>query len=112
MEMAAALAEELRRHLSGQAQHRFVRSECREQGCTGVKHARTGHNAEYAGPAGGPRIAVGHVAAGLLVARADHLQLRLLECVEQAVDLRAGQPEHGVDTMRDKAVDDGFAAGG
>src|SRR6266581_2062779 len=73
MEMAAALAEELRRHLSGQTQYRFVRSECSEQGCTGIKHARAGHHAEHAGPAGGPRIAVGHVAAGLLVARADHL---------------------------------------
>ena len=45
------------------------------------------------------------------MARADHLQLRLLEGVEQAVDLRAGQAEHGVDAMGDKAVDDRFAAG-
>ena len=43
--------------------------------------------------------------------RADHLQLRLMEGVEQAVDLRAGQAEHGVDAMRHKAIDDGFAAG-
>ncbi len=43
--------------------------------------------------------------------RADHLQLRLLERVEQPVDLRAGQAEHGVDAVRDKAADDGFAAG-
>ena len=45
------------------------------------------------------------------MARADHLQLRLLERVEQAVDLRAGQAEHGVDAVRDQARDDGFAAG-
>ena len=45
------------------------------------------------------------------MARADHFQLRLMEGVEQAIDLRAGQAEHGVDAMRDKAVDDGFAAG-
>jgi hypothetical protein len=45
------------------------------------------------------------------VARADDLQLRLLKCVEQAVDLRAGQAEHGIDAVRDKAADDCFAAG-
>ena len=43
--------------------------------------------------------------------RADDFQLRLLERVEQAVDLRAGQAEHGIDAMRDQAADDGFAAG-
>jgi hypothetical protein len=45
------------------------------------------------------------------VARADHLELRLMEGVEQAVDLRARQAEHGVDAVRDKATDDCFAAG-
>src|SRR6185437_4418348 len=34
-----------------------------------------------------------------------------MEGVEQPVDLRAGQAEYGVDAMRDKTVDDGFAAG-
>ncbi len=33
-----------------------------------------------------------------------------MEGVEQAVDLRAGQPEHGVDAVRDQTTDDGFAA--
>jgi hypothetical protein len=37
------------------------------------------------------------------VARANHFQLRLLEGVEQAVDLRAGQAEHGIDAVRDQA---------
>ena len=31
-----------------------------------------------------------------------------MEGVEQAVDLRAGQAEHGIDAMCHKAVDDGF----
>ena len=44
--------------------------------------------------------------------RADHLQLRLMEGVEQAVDLRARQAEYGIDAMRDEAIDDCFAAGG
>ena len=57
------------------------------------------------------RIAERHVAAGLLVPRADHFELRLMKAVEQAVDLRAGQAEHGIDAMRDQAIDDGFAAG-
>ena len=43
--------------------------------------------------------------------RADHFQLRLMEGVEQAVNLRAGQAEHGIDAMRDEAIDDCFAAG-
>ena len=43
--------------------------------------------------------------------RADHLQLRLMKGVEQAVDLRAGQAENRIDAMRDKAIDDRFAAG-
>ncbi len=105
------LPRNCRRHLSGQAQHRLVRSERGQQRRAGVEHAGAGHHAEHAGPAGRARIAIGHVAAGLLVARADHLQLRLLEGVEQAVDLRAGQAEHGVDAVRDQAADDGFAAG-
>ena len=55
----------------------------------------TGHHAEHAGPAGGTRIAEGHVAAGLLVAGADQPSAAPAEGVEQAVDLRAGQAEHG-----------------
>src|SRR5436190_731295 len=64
-----------------------------------------------AGPAGGAGVAIGHVAAGLLVPGADHLELGLMEGVEQAVDLRAGEAEHGVDAMRHEAIDDCFAAG-
>ena len=45
------------------------------------------------------------------MARADHLELRLMEGVEQAVDLRAGQAKYGVDAMRNEATDDSFAAG-
>ena len=45
------------------------------------------------------------------MARADHLQLRLMKRIEQTVDLRAGQAEHGVDAVRNEAVDDRFAAG-
>src|SRR6266852_6234171 len=82
VQMAAALAEILRRHLSGQAEHRFVRAEGGQQSCTRIEHARAGHHAEHAGPSGGSRIAIGHVAASLLVAGADHLQLCLLERVE------------------------------
>src|SRR5260370_23517644 len=108
--MAAALAEELRRHLPGEAQHRLVRSERRQECRPGVEHAGTGHDAEHAHLAARARITVGHVAAGLFVPRADHFQLRLLEGVEQAVDLGAGQPKHRVDAVRDKAAYDRFAA--
>src|SRR6202790_1313269 len=109
--MAAALAEELRWHLSGQAQDRLVRSERGEQRSARVEPARAGHHAEHAGFTARARVAERHVAAGLLVARADHLQLRLLERVEQTIDLRAGQAEHGIDAMRDQAADDCLTAG-
>ena len=111
VQMAAAFAQKLRRHLTGQAQHRLVRPECGEQGRAGIEHAGSGHHAEHAGFSGGAGIAIGHVAAGLLMPRADHLQLRLMEGIEQAVGLRAGQAEHGIDAMRDEAIDDRFAAG-
>ncbi len=100
-----------RRHLAGQAQHRLVAAERGEQRRARIEHAGAGHHAEHAGLARRTRVAERHVAAGLLVPRADHLQLRLMEGVEQAVDLRAGQAEHGVDAMRDEAIDDRFAAG-
>ncbi len=109
--MAAALAEKRRRDLTGQAQHRFIAAEGSEQRRARIEHAGAGHHAEYPGAPRGPRITKGHVAAGLLVPRADHLQLRLMEGIEQAVGLRAGQAEHGVDAMRDEAIDDCFAAG-
>src|SRR5690242_3794727 len=109
--MAAPLAQELRRHLAGQAQHRLVAAEGSEQRGAGIEHAGTGHHAEHAGPSAGAGIAERHVAAGLLVPRTDDFQLRLMEGVEQAVDLRAGQTEHGIDAVRHKAVDDGFSTG-
>jgi hypothetical protein len=110
VKMASSLAEECLRHLSGQTQHRFVRAERRQQGSTGIEHAGPGHDAEHADPPRRSCIAECHVAAGLLVPRADDFQLSLLECVEQAIDLRARQPEHGIDPMRHKAADDRFAA--
>src|SRR5690349_372282 len=102
MQMAAALVEELRRHLAGEAQYRLVAAECGQHRCARVEHARL---------AGGARITIGHVAAGLLMPRADHLELRLMERIEQTVDLCAGQAEHGVDAVRDDGADDCFAAG-
>ncbi len=45
------------------------------------------------------------------MARADHLELGLMESVEQAIDLRAGKSKHGIDAVRDQAADDGFTAG-
>src|SRR5712675_902567 len=64
-----------------------------------------------AGAASGYSIRSAHFTKGLLVASADDFQLCLMEGIEQAVDLRAGQAEHGIDAVRDQAADDGFAAG-
>src|SRR5438105_6874191 len=109
--MAAALAKERRWHLTGETQHRLVRPERCEQCCARIEHAGPRYHAEHAGAAGRSRIAISHVAAGLLMPRADHLQLRLMEGIEQAVNLRTGQAKHGIDAMRDEAIDDCFAAG-
>ena len=108
--MAAALAEERGRHLAGQAEHRLIAAERGEHRRARVQYARTRHHAEHAGLAGGARVAIGHVAAGLLVPGADHFQLCLMKRIEQAVDLRAGQAEHSVDAVRHKSTDDSFAA--
>jgi hypothetical protein len=109
--MAAALAEKRRRDLPGEAEHRLVAAECSEQRRARIEYAGAGHHAEHPRAPRGSRITKGHVAAGLLVASPDHLQLRLMEGIKQAVGLRAGQAEHGVDAMRDEAIDDRFAAG-
>ena len=109
--MAAALAEELCRHLAGEAEHRLIAPERGQQRRARIEHAGARNHAEHPGAARGPRITKGHIAAGLLVACPDHLQLRLVEGIEQAVGLRAGQAEHRVDAMRDEAIDDRFAAG-
>ena len=90
VQMAASLAEKLRRHLAGQAQHRFVAAEGGEQRGARIEHAGTRHHAEHARPSAGARVAESHIAAGLLVPRADYLELGLMEGIEQSVDLRAG----------------------
>ncbi len=111
VQMAAALAEELRRHLAGQAQHRLVAAERGEHRSARVEHAGARHHAEHAHLAARSRVAIGHVAAGLLVPGADHLELRLVEGIEQSVHLRAGQAEHRIDAMGHKPAHDCFAAG-
>src|SRR5882724_7293335 len=73
VQMAAAFAEEGGRHLSGETQHRLVRSERRQHRGARIEHAGAGHHAEHARAACRPRVAISHIAAGLLVARADHL---------------------------------------
>ena len=111
VQMAAALAEKLRRHLAGQAQHRLVAAEGGEQRRARIEHAGTRHHTEHTGPSAGARVAERHIAAGLLVPCADDLELRLMEGVEQSVDLRARQTKNGIDAVRHKAVDDGFSTG-
>ena len=110
MQVPAAFAEKLRRYLARQAKHGFVRAECGQQCRAGIENTGAGHHAENAGLARGARVAIGHVAAGLFVPRADHLQLCLLEGVEQTVDLRTRQSEDGVNAMRNKTANDCFAA--
>ncbi len=111
VQVTTALAEELRRHLPSQAQHRLVAAERGEHRSARIEHAGAGHHAEHAHLAARARIAIGHVAAGLLMPGADHLQLGLVEGIEQPVHLCAGQAEHRIDAMGHKPAHDCFAAG-
>ena len=113
VQMTAAAAEKCRRHLSRDAKDRRVAAIGGEQRRAGIEHARPGHDRKGGRLAGRARVAEGHVAAGLLVARADDFQLRLgaVQRVEEAVDLRAGQAVDRVDAVVDEAGDDRLSAG-
>jgi len=112
VQMAAALAEECRRHLSGQAQHRLVGSERSQKRGTGVEHAGAGHHAEYAGLAGGSRIAFRGMDGSLLVAHEDVAQGILLEeFVIKRKHGTAGIAENHIDALIEQRLDDNPRAG-
>ncbi len=78
----------------------------REQPRAGIEHARTRHHGAHRGATGGARVPESHVAAGLLVARADgaHAGLGAMQRIEQTVGLGAGQTEDGVHAVRDQRI--------
>ncbi len=113
VQVAATLIEERLRYLPGQAQHRLIRAPGREQSGAGIQQPRAGYHGAYRRSAGGARIPEGHVAAALLMARADgaHLRLRAVQGIKQAVGLGARQAEYRVDSVRDERINQCLATG-
>ena len=99
---APALVDVLRGDLPGQAEHARVGGVGCYQGGSRVENARAGHHAEHAGPPGGGCVSQRHVRRALLMARVDDFNRTLIlrEGVKEPVCLTAGQPEHGIDAMR------------
>ncbi len=113
VQVPAAGAEELRGHLAGQADDRGARGVGGAERRARVQHARPGDDGVDPWFAGRFRVAERHVGGRLLVTRADDAERAAgaLEGVEQAVDLRAGQREHGVHLVPEQRRHDRVTAG-
>jgi hypothetical protein len=113
VQMAAALVQERRWHLPGQAQHRLVASPSRQQPRRGIQQSGARNDGAYGGAAGGAGVAKGHVAARLLVTRTDgaHSRLGLIQGIEKTVGLCTGQPEHCVHPVREQRINERLPAG-
>ena len=113
VQVATAAAEEGRRDLPRDQQHRRATPVRGAQRGRGVEDAGPRHHREHARPTRRARVAERHVAARLLVPGADRADLvaALLQRVEQRVKLRARQAEHRVDVVGDQRLDDRHAAG-
>src|SRR5450759_1461804 len=98
---AAAAADVVRLDVAGNAQHRGVGPVRRAQGGAGVEHARPRHAGECADAAGGFGVAIGHVAAALLVPVDDETYLVpvLIQRVDEIVSVRARNAEDRVDAI-------------
>ena len=108
---ADLLADLVTRDLSGDHQHR------RRGGIRGVQ---AGRRVEQAGPryrhrhadaAAGPRVAVGHVGRGALVAHGDEAERLVAERGDDAVELDAGKPERHLHAFASESLDDRFTTG-
>ncbi len=84
MQVALAFADRLGRDLPNDRQHRRIHAVGREQSCSGIEQAGTGHNAIGLRLAGRERRAQRHIGGALFVAGVDHAKCitRALEGVE------------------------------
>ncbi len=113
VQLAPAAADHEPRHLPGQAQHWRVHAPGGGQRGGGVQHAGPGDHGIGRRAAGGAGIAKRHVSRCLFMAGVD--QPDTVGCpgqrIEQPIRLHARQPEHRIDSVPDKAIDDRFSAG-
>ncbi len=109
---AAPVAEVGRRHLADDAQHTAAARVGGRQPRGRVEHARPWHHGTHAHASCDARVAVRHVARGLLVAGVDHSDRRLeREPLVQPVELHARKPEHDVDAPTPQPLDEDLSAG-
>ena len=101
VKMPAPTIEKVARNLTRQAQHRGVMPKAVSRPAPAFSTPGSRHDHADRGAAAGARRAESHVAASLLVPRADHPQARLraMQRIKEAVDLRPRQAEHRVDAM-------------
>ncbi len=104
---ASPAAEVGRRHLADDAQHTAPARVGGRQPGGRVEHPRPRHHGAHADAARDPRVAVRHVARGLLVAGVDHPDRRLeREPFVEPVELHARKPEHDVDAPAPQPLDE------
>ena len=111
VEHADVLAEVAARHLAGHQEHRRRARVGGAEPGAGVQHARPRHHQRHPEAAAGPRVAVGHVGGGLLVARQDEAHVLLVaQGGHGAVQLHARQPEHDPSTFPMQLLDERLAS--
>ena len=109
---ASPAAEVSRRHLADDAQHTAPARVGGRQPRGRVEHPWPRHHGTHAHPARDPRVAVRHVARGLLVAGVDHPDRGLeREPFVEPVELHARKPEHNVDAPAPQPLDEDLSAG-
>ena len=101
MQGPAQLADQMARHLPGQAQNPRIHPPGGSQSGGGVQHPRPRHHRIRRRLASGAGIPQRHVGRGLLMPRIDKAQAIgvLRECIEQPINLHAGQAEYRIDSM-------------
>ena len=99
MQMAVAMAHLMAGIDAGNHQHRNrIRISLRHRGCD-VGHPRTGDDETHAGLSGDARIAVGHEAGALLMARCDMTHRRFGKAAIEFHGMHARDPEYQLDAV-------------
>ena len=108
VQQPVALVDRVCGELSGDREHRCADPVGGGERRGGVQDAGPGNDDVGADLPGRLGVPEGHVGGGLLVAGVDHADpvAFVVQCVEQRVELDAGQPEHRVDAVRDERAHD------
>ena len=112
VEQADVLADLLARDLPAEHEHGRRGGVGGAEAGRGIEEPRSGHDERGADVAARPRVAVRHVAGGLLVAGGDEADALLVaQGGHHAVELHAGKTEHHAHAFALKGSYEGFAAG-